>query len=172
MGTASSRCNPVAESAKHLCIMPAIDEPQFPFEQPEHNLGYLMWQATNEWQRRLNEQLAPWDLTHVQFAILAALQWLRRTQPLVTQGEVAAHARIGKTMMSAVVQTLLAKDWLQRLPHPTDGRARLLDFTPAGLALFAQVLPIVTAADEAFFGRLTTQQPQLAQLLMALVRPG
>lgn len=50
----------------------------FSFEKPEENSGYLLWQVSNLWQRKMKEALAAHSLTHVQFALLAATHWLTK----------------------------------------------------------------------------------------------
>ena len=41
--------------------------------------GLLLWQVTNRWQAAQRAALKPFELTHVQFVLLASLTWLRRT---------------------------------------------------------------------------------------------
>src|SRR3546814_15453085 len=42
--------------------------------RPENSPGFLLWQVTNQWQRRLRATLEPLGLTHVQFVLLAGLR--------------------------------------------------------------------------------------------------
>ena len=39
---------------------------------PNDSPGFLLWHATLRWQRGVAQALAPLDLTHVQFVLLAA----------------------------------------------------------------------------------------------------
>lgn len=50
--------------------------------------GLLLWQVTNTWQAAQRAALRPYDLTHVQFVLLASLTWLNSDTP-VTQRELA-----------------------------------------------------------------------------------
>jgi len=130
------------------------------FEGPGESPGFLLWQATNAWQRAVREALAPLELTHVQFVLLASITWLADAgdgDPL-TQRALAAHARTDEMMTSQVVRALEAKGLIERPPHPGDARARTLRPTTAGAALAARAIPAVEAADDAFFTALGTSE--------------
>ena len=43
---------------------------------PEDSPGFLLWHVTLRWQRDIAAALAPLDLTHVQFVLLATTWWL------------------------------------------------------------------------------------------------
>ena len=43
----------------------------FGFESPDDSPGFLLWQVTNLWQRRIRAALEPLGLTHVQFVFVA-----------------------------------------------------------------------------------------------------
>jgi DNA-binding MarR family transcriptional regulator len=45
----------------------------FKFETPSESNGFLLWKATNLWQREINKILKKFDLTHTQFVVLASL---------------------------------------------------------------------------------------------------
>jgi MarR family transcriptional regulator, organic hydroperoxide resistance regulator len=115
----------------------------------------------------MRQALHSFELTHVQFVLLASLVWMRSEVP-VTQSELAAHARTDPMMTSQVLRTLERKKLIQRLRHPTDARARALVATPEGIAVANRANVAVEAADARFFGRLGTSQPDLARLLRLL----
>jgi DNA-binding MarR family transcriptional regulator len=98
--------------------------------------------------------LAPHELTHVQYVLLASLTWLGDTEPerLVTQVDLAGFAATDPMMTSQVVRTLERAGLVERLPHPTDRRARVLRATPDGAAAARRATAEVEAADAAFFG--------------------
>jgi len=115
--------------------------------------GLALWRVTNAWQRRIRAALAPHDLTHVQFVLLASLTWMDRSEP-VTQRDLAAFADTDVMMTSQVIRALEAKGYVTRSPHPTDGRAVTLAPTPAGIALANRANTDVEAADGAYFDAL------------------
>jgi len=121
------------------------------FSGPGTSPGFLLWQATNAWQRRIRAVLEPLEVTHVQFVLLASLGWMGRKGESPTQADLARLARTDVMMTSQVLRALEARALVTRTPAPHDARARLLALTDAGRALVARALPLVEAADVAFF---------------------
>jgi len=120
-------------------------------------------EATNAWQAALR----PFDLTHVQFVLLASLAWQRDGRP-VSQRQLAEHARADPMMTSQVVRTLAANGLLQRQPHPTDARARALRATPAGIELANQANAAVEQVDLDYFDLLGDDRPAFTGMLVRL----
>ncbi len=141
------------------------------FSSAHDSPGLLLWQATNTWQAAQRAALRPFDLTHVQFVLLASLTWLDSDTP-VTQRALAAHARTDPMMTSQVLRTLEAKGLVVRGPHPTDARARALTATPRGAELANAANASVEAVDRTFFARLGTQQPHFTAMLNELIQAG
>jgi MarR family transcriptional regulator, organic hydroperoxide resistance regulator len=141
------------------------------FETADDSPGLMLWRVTNTWQAAMRQALHSFELTHVQFVLLATLVWMRSEVP-VTQRELAAHARTDPMMTSQVLRTLERKKLIQRLRHPTDARARALVATPEGIALANRANLAVEAVDASFFGRLASSQPDLVRLLKILDADG
>lgn len=130
--------------------------------------GLLMWQVTNRWQAAQRAALRPFDLTHVQFVLLASLTWLS-TEGVVTQKRLAEHAATDPMMTSQVVRTLASRDLVRREAHPDDGRAVSLAVTEKGAALANRAIVVVEACDEAFFAPLGHDLAGFAGNLRTLV---
>lgn len=126
------------------------------FSDADDSTGLALWRVTNRWQAAQRAALQPFDLTHVQFVLLASLTWLDADAP--TQSELAAHAGTDPMMTSQVLRALEAKSLVERRPHPTDGRARLLAATTAGKALANRAVAAVEACDTEFFARLADRR--------------
>jgi hypothetical protein len=62
------------------------------FEDAGDSPGLMLWRVTNAWQASIRAALRPFDLTHVQFVLLAALTWLDAETP-ITQRDLAEYAR-------------------------------------------------------------------------------
>lgn len=129
--------------------------------------GLALWRVTNSWQRAIRAALAPFELTHVQFVLLASLTWMDADEP-VTQRDLAAHAGTDPMMTSQVLRTLEAKGLVSRDPHPVDRRAWSLTPTPAGRTLANRANAAVEATDAAYFAVLGGQAAELLELLRAL----
>jgi DNA-binding MarR family transcriptional regulator len=130
------------------------------FDAPEQSPGFLLWRVTLSWQRQMRAALAPHDLTHVQFVLLASLWWL--------QVRLAEQAGTDLMMTSQVVRKLEGRGLLTRDVDPADSRARRLRLTPAGAALLSGALADVEATDEAYFAVLGHRRAELAAALNAL----
>jgi DNA-binding MarR family transcriptional regulator len=140
----------------------------FGVERAEESPGLLLWQVTNAWQRIMRATLVPFDLTHVQFVLLASTAWLTRTGGEITQIEIAAHARTDPMMTSQVLRALETKGFLTRRPHSVDRRAMRVDLTEAGHELVGQTVPAVEGADADFFRALGPDQPAMIAMLQQL----
>jgi DNA-binding MarR family transcriptional regulator len=140
------------------------------FSRAEESTGLLLWQVTNRWQAAQRAALKPFDLTHVQFVLLASLIWLGTAGP-VTQRRLADHARTDRMMTSQVVRTLEHRDLLARTAHSSDGRAWSLSVTDAGAALANQAVVAVEACDETFFRSLGRDRDAFTRALASLAGP-
>lgn len=118
---------------------------------PSQSPGFLLWHTTLRWQRAMTAALAPLDLTHAQFVLLACAWWLGQHGDAPRQSQVAAQAGTDPKMTSDVVARLEAKGLLRREPDPTDARAKFVLVTPTGAALAARAIDVVEAADASFF---------------------
>lgn len=129
--------------------------------------GLLLWQVTNQWQAAQRAALKPFDLTHVQFVLLATLTYLQASGP-VTQKALASMAATDPMMTSQVLRTLESRNHVHRPAHPTDRRARAVAVTEAGRDLANQAVIAVEACDAAFFADLGAGLPAFTTALRTL----
>ena len=79
---------------------------------------------------RLNELLAPWDLTFPQYEALLLLFYSRRgSLPL---GKMGTRLQVHRASVTNVVGRLVDKGLVERLAHEQDRRSVLARITPAG----------------------------------------
>lgn len=133
------------------------------FANADDSTGLVLWRVTNAWQAAQRQALRTFGLTHVQFVLLASLTWLGTDSP--TQQQLAHHAGTDPMMTSQVLRALESKGLVERRPHPTDGRARLLAPTPAGRTLVNQAVIAVEACDRDFFAALGQERGRFTTLL-------
>jgi DNA-binding MarR family transcriptional regulator len=136
-------------------------------KQPDESPGFLLWHVTLRWQREIAAALAPLDLTHVQFVLLASAWWLNQAGESPRQHVLAAHAGTDVKMTSQVLQKLADKGFIERAVDPSDTRAKQLRVTPRGADVARRAIEIVEAADTAFFAA-TPDAPALLRLLRPL----
>ncbi len=120
------------------------------FSDLEENAGFLMWQVSMLWQRKLKNGLDTIGITHAQFLLLAALSYLSTTQNIVSQQDLARHVRIDKMMTSKVLRTLQKKGLLSRKKNKMDTRARTLALSESGEELLKAASKIVDKIDQDF----------------------
>jgi DNA-binding MarR family transcriptional regulator len=130
----------------------------------ENSPGFLLWQVTNRWQAAQRAALRPFDLTHVQFVLLASLCWLATDQP-VTQRKLATHAAADAMMTSQVLRTLEGNGYVTRTASAADKRAMLVNVTPAGRELANRANAAVEECDARFFAALGKEEQALTELL-------
>lgn len=122
------------------------------FETPQTSPGFLLWQVSNKWQAAQRKALAAYDLTHVQFVLLAALAWLR--DDTITQKELAAYAGTDIMMTSQVLRVLEKRGLVERTISASDKRAIHVSLTDTGQSLVNQAIVEVERVDSEFFGQL------------------
>lgn len=138
-------------------------------EGPTTSPGFLLWHATLRWQRAMAAALAPHELTHAQFVLLATTWWFGGQGDRPSQARLSELTGSDPRMTSEVVRRLVAKGLVEREQDPADSRAKVLAVTPSGEAAAIAAIAAVEQADRAFFGRAAdTAGPALLPLLHAL----
>ncbi len=137
------------------------------YADADQSVGLLLWQVTNRWQAAQRAALKPFDLTHVQFVLLASLTWLGGDDP-VNQRDLAEHAATDPMMTSQVLRALQQRGLVTRQPHPGDGRAWAVAVTPAGELIANQANAAVETCDEVFFAGLGARTTAFAGSLRRL----
>jgi len=138
---------------------------------PDESPGFLLWHVTLRWQRDMAAALAPLNLTHVQFVLLASTWWLNTHGERPSQVAVAHRAGTDVKMTSQVLRTLEAKGLITREVDAADTRARRIHVTDRGAGLAVEAIAAVEAADAAFF-QATPDLKVLISMLQALSRQG
>jgi DNA-binding MarR family transcriptional regulator len=136
---------------------------------PNDSPGFLLWHATLRWQRGIARALAPLDLTHVQFVLLACTWWLNEQGEHPSQIALAAQAGTDIKMTSQVLRSLERKGLVEREVDATDTRARRLHATKSGARLAPRAIAVVEQVDADFFAAVPT--PEALRVLRRLVQP-
>jgi DNA-binding MarR family transcriptional regulator len=131
---------------------------------PDDSPGFLLWHVTLRWQRAIAAALAPLDLTHVQFVLLATAWWLNSRGEQPSQLALARQAGTDVKMTSQVLRKLEAKGLMRRDVDAADTRARRLHVTERGAELAVEALAAVESADAEFFAPVASLDPLLASL--------
>jgi len=141
----------------------------FHFNKAEDSSGYLLWQVTTLWQRKIKRELDTIDLTHTQFVLLASLAWLSKNQEIVTQIEIANHSKTDRMMVSKVLRTLQEKGFITRKEHEIDTRAKAITLTETGGKILQRALTMVEQVDINFFSILKDEVKPFNRNMLELI---
>jgi len=129
----------------------AIKNNPFGFERPEHSPGFLLWQVTISWQRLIKAALAPYNISHSQFVILALLMWLKKSDKNAAQTTISKLSKLDKMTISKSLKKLAIEGYVTRSDMKEDTRSKYALLTPKGERLICQLVPIIEQIDEDFF---------------------
>jgi DNA-binding MarR family transcriptional regulator len=103
------------------------------------NLGWMLDQANHALGSEVAAALGPLGLGQRGFCVLSSA-----IDAQLTQTELAGMIGLDKTTMVVTVDELERKGFAERIPSPTDRRARVIKVTDAGRAKVAEGQEIVT----------------------------
>ena len=128
-------------------------------------LGYNARRAALTIIEGFLERMAEFGLRPVDFSVMSVIQH----NPGVTSRQLCAALNLLPPNLVGLIQSLEARGLIQRLPHPTDGRAMGLHPTPEGAALMQQAEQAATALEVERSSRLTAAQRRtLLELLQKI----
>ena len=131
-----------------------------------HAPGHLIRRAQQVAVSVFAQELAVFDVTPVQFAILNALM----DAPGTDQVTLAARVAFDAATSGSVIGRLEAKGWVRREASPQDRRRKLLWLTPKGKKAVLAMAPKVAQVQQLILLPLKAQErQQLMDLLAKLV---
>ena len=146
-------------------ITPIVEDKAILNIDLEQTTGFLLLRTANLWQRKIEEVVAPLDLTRTQFFVLSMSHFLAQKGEPVSQASLAAYSGFDAMMLSQVARRLENKGYLDRVTHPDDSRAKSLVLTEAGLKKMISARRAVKQAWQAFIGQSQVLDDQLKQAL-------
>ena len=112
---------------------------------------------------RLNELLAPWDLTFPRYEALLLLYYSRAgALPL---GKMGDRLQVHRASVTNVVDRLVAQGLVDRVRHETDRRTVLAHITPEGRRVARAATKVLNAAQFATDPLSATRCDELFELL-------
>jgi DNA-binding MarR family transcriptional regulator len=133
--------------------------------EPAQNLGLLLFYPYRAMETRVLAVLA--GAGHeVTLAQARLLQRVAREGSRLT--DLAAQAQVTKQSAGSLVDQLEARGYLERVPDPRDGRARLIRPARRGLEAAALAAPVVAEVEAEWAAYLGPEQ--MAALRAALTR--
>ena len=90
---------------------------------------------------RVDECLAPFELTFARFEVLMLLSFTRSGRlPL---GKIGQRLQVHPASVTNAIDRLQARGLVERLKHPSDGRTTLAAITPAGREVAASAVAVL-----------------------------
>lgn len=129
---------------------------EFEFGKEEESPDFLLWQVYSQWQRGKNKELEKHDLTSSQLTLLASIYWLTQNKKEVTQILLSKTANIDRMTTSTVLRTLQAKEYVIRVEHPVDTRAKTVTLSARGKKITVAALEDVSKYNKKYFSALET----------------
>ncbi len=148
-----------------------MNDVRLPDSSPVRSFGFRLWHVKHAFVRRLEAALLPLGLTHMQYVVLRAADYLAQAGERPTQARLAEGTATDRMMVSKVLRLLEGKGLVVRPIHPSDARAHHVVLTEAGRRMVARSIPLATQAQAEFFGRLGDERMgQLSAILNELLR--
>ena len=129
-------------------------------------LGYQARRTALHIIARFHEDLKNLSLRPVTFSVLSVVGH----HDGLTSREVCDLLGIQPPNLVAIINDLHQRGWLDRQPHPTDGRALGLHLTPEGQAQLAQAEALAVASDQVVCGHLTRSERETLVSLLKKIR--
>lgn len=130
----------------------------FGFDKPHDSPGFLLWQTTTLWQRQIKDVLLPYALSHAQFVIMAVLMWFEARGYITNQALIVKQTKLDKMTVSKSITKLVSLGYIERSQHHKDTRAKITRLSQKGKDLLQTLVPLVEAADHAFFKELSKEE--------------
>lgn len=102
-------------------------------------LGRLIHMVNQKKDRLLNECLSPLDITAAQFKVLCSI----RCAACITPVELKKVLSVDLGALTRMLDRLVCKGWVERLPNPNDKRGVLVKLTTSGAAICEQCHQLV-----------------------------
>lgn len=116
----------------------------------KNNIGQHLLEVAKDFQERALEGFGAEGHAGLQPAHQAVLTHLRVSGTRLT--ELARRASMSKQAMGQLVDEVERLDYVERVSDPTDGRAKIVRFTRAGLELIKHGTDIATAIQHEYAG--------------------
>ncbi len=94
-------------------------------------LGRLIVLVNQKKDRLLSEYLSPLEVTSTQFRVLCSIHCEQQISPV----ELKKVLSVDLGALTRMLDRLVCKGWVERLPNPHDKRGVLLQLTPSGVEM-------------------------------------
>ena len=110
--------------------------------------------------------LAAFDVAH---PVVTALAVIEGAEGPLTPSEISERVLVASATMTATLDTLESRGWVERRPNPVDRRSVLVSITDEGRATADRFLPGIRAVESALMSGLTPKEREQLLALLAKV---
>ena len=136
------------------------------YKNHNESTGFLFWQVTTLWQRKIKKTLQTLNLTHTQYVILAVIEELKEHSENITQQMISECSSIDVMTTSSTLRLLEKKKLINRKPNSDDTRAYSIVNTQMGVNHLIEATFRIEEIDKDFFSEDTNAfQNQLKALI-------
>jgi len=139
------------------------------FQEATRSPGFMLWQTSLLWKRKLERLLRQHNITHVQFVILTSLAYLQGKKINTNQIKLARFSMCDVSMASQVIRVLVKKQLIERVHKEGDERSKFLTLTSAGIKLVQNTVKNVEDIDSKFFNQLKGKQTIFLDCLTTII---
>ncbi|WP_367322532.1 MarR family winged helix-turn-helix transcriptional regulator [Streptomyces sp. HUAS ZL42] len=107
--------------------------------------GHLVWRLSMKWRNAVDQALAPLNLTHAQYMLLASLLGMERSGRRPSQRELADHTGLEALYVSKLARSLEGAGLVRRTRDSDDTRVVRLALTDDGLRTVRPAIDAVQA---------------------------
>lgn len=131
-------------------------------------LGHLIHMVNQKKDRLLNEHLSPEDITSSQFRVLCSI----RCKGSITPVELKKILSVDLGALTRMLDRLLCRGWIARLPNPHDKRGVLIQLTPEGAEICEKCHQLVGQdLHQELTKNLTANEVETLELLLKKILP-
>ncbi|AVV44060.1 MarR family transcriptional regulator [Streptomyces sp. P3] len=105
--------------------------------------GYLVWRLSTKWRVAVDRALAPLELTHAQYSLVASLYGMQRDGERPSQRRLADHTGLEPLYVSKLARALESAGLIERARDPRDPRAVQLSLTARGQDVTLRAITVV-----------------------------
>ncbi|MCX5262698.1 MarR family winged helix-turn-helix transcriptional regulator [Streptomyces sp. NBC_00199] len=105
--------------------------------------GYLVWRLSTKWRVAVDRALAPLELTHAQYSLVASLYGMQRDGERPSQRRLADHTGLEPLYVSKLARALESAGLVERVRDPRDPRAVQLSLSERGRDVTLRAITVV-----------------------------
>ncbi|GAB6009112.1 MarR family winged helix-turn-helix transcriptional regulator [Dysgonomonas reticulitermitis] len=124
---------------------------------PNNDISFLIWRIMKYWQRGKQRLLDEFGITGSQMELLGAICYMSEYKMEATQIILSQETEIDPMTTSTILRNLQKKGLVSRRESTTDTRARIVEVTDEGVALFFRAKTKIEESQEELFKNIDKQ---------------